>query len=73
MRGVTFTKDGVANSGVIAQEFEKIAPELVKTADDEMGTKSVAYGNTVGYLIEAIKELKAEVADLKCKKECECE
>ena len=73
MRGVTFDRDGVANSGVIAQEFEKIAPELVKTADDEMGTKSVAYANTVGYLIEAIKELKAEVADLKCKKECECE
>lgn len=73
MRGVTFERDGVVNSGVIAQEFEKIAPELVKTADDEIGTKSVAYGNTVGYLIEAIKELKAEVADLKCKKECECE
>ena len=73
MRGVTFDRDGVANSGVIAQEFEKIAPELVLTANDEMGTKSVAYGNTVGYLIEAIKELKAEVADLKTKKECECE
>jgi len=72
MRGVTFERDGVVNSGVIAQEFEKIAPELVKTADDEIGTKSVAYGNTVGYLIEAIKELKAEVAELKCKKECEC-
>jgi len=73
MRGVTFDRDGVANSGVIAQEFEKIAPELVKTADDEMGTKSVAYANTVGYLIEAIKELKAEVEELKTKKECECE
>ena len=58
MRGVSFDRDGVANSGVIAQEIEKIAPELVKTADDEMGTKSVAYANTVGYLIEAIKELK---------------
>ena len=73
MRGVLFTKDGKQGSGVIAQELEKIAPELIVTADDEMGTKSVAYGNTVGYLIEAIKELKAEVADLKCKKECECE
>ena len=72
MRGVTFDRDGVANSGVIAQEFEKIAPELVKTADDEMGTKSVAYGNTVGYLIEAIKELKNEIEELKTKKLCEC-
>ena len=50
MRGVTFKKDDKLNSGVIAQELEKIAPELVKTADDEMGTKSVAYGNMVGYL-----------------------
>jgi hypothetical protein len=30
-----------------------------------MGTKSVAYGNLVGYLIEAVKELKAEIEELK--------
>ena len=65
MRGVSFTKDGVKSSGVIAQEVEKIAPELVLTADDEMGTKSVAYGNLVGYLIETVKELKSEIDELK--------
>ena len=69
MRGVTFTKDGELSSGVIAEEFEEVAPELV--LDGEY--KSVAYGNTVGYLIEAIKELKAEVEELKSKKNCECE
>ena len=69
MRGVTFIKDDKLSSGVIAQEMEQVAPELVMDGE----YKSVAYGNTVGYLIEAIKELKAEVADLKCKKECECE
>ena len=67
MRGVTFTKDDAKGSGVIAQEIEKIAPELV--LDGEY--KSVAYGNTVGYLIEAIKELKNEVEGLKTKL-CEC-
>ena len=61
MRGVSFTKDDKKGSGVIAQELEKIAPELV--TDGEY--KSVAYGNIVGYLIEAIKELKAEVKQLK--------
>lgn len=70
MRGVTFKRDGKLNSGVVAQELEKIAPELVKTADDEMGTKSVAYGNMVGYLIEAVKELKVELDNHK--KNCHC-
>jgi hypothetical protein len=65
MRGVSFTKDGELGSGVIAQELEQVAPELVMTNDDEMQTKSVAYGNVVGYLIEAIKELKQEIEELK--------
>ena len=65
MRGVSFTKDGVKSSGVIAQEIEKVAPELVLTADDEMQTKSVAYGNLVGYLIETVKDLKSEIDELK--------
>ena len=67
MRGVSFTKDGEASSGVIAQEIEKVAPELVHTAKDEMGTKSVAYGNLVGYLIEAIKEQQQQIDELKAR------
>jgi len=62
MRGVSFIKDDKESSGVIAQELEKIAPELVNS-DGEY--KAVAYGNITGYLIEAIKELKAEVDELK--------
>lgn len=61
MRGVYFTKDGKASTGVIAQEIEKILPEVV--LDGEY--KSVAYGNIVGILIEAIKELKDEIAVLR--------
>ena len=65
MRGVSFIKDGVEGSGVIAQEIEEIAPELVLTADDEMGTKSVAYGNLVGYLIETVKDQQKQIDKLK--------
>ena len=57
MRGVSFTKDEKDGSGVIAQELEKVAPELVSN-DSEY--KAVAYGNITGYLIEAIKDLKKE-------------
>ena len=62
MRGVEFTKDGEKGSGVIAQELEKVAPELVA---NEGKYKSVAYGNLVGYLIEAIKDLQKQVDELK--------
>ena len=69
LRGVTFDRtdaeEPLRQTGVIAQEVEKVLPEAVITAEDEMQTKSVAYGNMVGLLIEAIKELKTEVDDLK--------
>jgi len=61
LRGVFFTKDGEAGTGVIAQEIENILPEVVKDGE----YKSVAYGNIVGVLIEAIKELRNEVKSLK--------
>ena len=69
MRGVHYVRDatGKDSTGVIAQEMQKVAPELVLTADDEMGTLSVNYGNITGYLIEAIKELKAEIEELKAR------
>ena len=50
-------------AGVIAQEVEAVLPEVV--FQDPTGTKSVAYGNLVALLIEAVKELKAEVDSLK--------
>ena len=62
MRGVSFTKDGKDGSGVIAQELEKIAPELVRDGEEY---KSVAYGNLVGYLIENAKEQQKEIDELK--------
>ena len=62
MRGVYFNRDGVAGTGVIAQEIQNILPEVVH---DKQEFLSVAYGNMVGVLIEAIKELKKEVEALK--------
>jgi hypothetical protein len=70
MRGVYFNKiddeTKTRNVGVIAQEMEEVLPEVVHTRED--GMKSVAYANIVGVLIEAIKELKAEIDILKANK-----
>ena len=49
--------------GVIAQEVEKVLPEVVQTRDN--GYMAVKYEKMVPLLIEAIKELKAEIEDLK--------
>lgn len=62
-----FKGDDRKITGVVAQEIEKVLPEVVYDVDDEeYGTsKAVRYGNIVGLLIEAIKELKAELDELK--------
>ena len=64
MRGVSFDRidTGKASSGVIAQEIQEVAPELVHDTD---GTLGVAYGNLVGYLIEAIKDQQKQIDELK--------
>ena len=69
MRGVTYDliDTGEAGVGVVAQELEPIAPDLIHVApphkDPEKWSdyKSVAYGNLTAYLIEAIKELTEKV------------
>ena len=50
-------------TGVIAQEVLEVLPEAVTGSEEEH--YSVAYGNMVGLLIEGIKELRAEVEELK--------
>ena len=67
MRGVFFErKDNKQErqTGVIAQEVEPFLPEVVRETKDENKIKSVAYGNMVGVLIEAIKELNAKIEEL---------
>jgi hypothetical protein len=69
MQGVHYKRNDIENAkeqiGVIAQDMETIVPEVVLTADDEMQTKSVDYGKLCAVLIESIKELKAEIDELK--------
>jgi hypothetical protein len=69
LRGVSYTRkdteDKSEKVGVIAQEVLEVLPQVVQ--QDTEGNYSVAYGNIVGVLIEAIKELKAEIDILKQK------
>ena len=67
MRGVTYTMQDQKGTGVVAQEIEKILPEVVVDGEEY---KSVAYGNMVGVLIEAIKDLKKEINEHK--QGCKC-
>jgi len=67
IRGVTYNRTDLEDTerryaGVIAQEIEKVLPEAIFESDDR---KAVDYNATIGLLIEAIKELKAEVETLK--------
>lgn len=48
--------------GVVAQEVQKVSPELV--LEDSEGTLSVSYPNMVALLIEAIKEQSTKIASL---------
>lgn len=75
LRGVSFTwneksnREGVNDYGLIAQEVQEHLPELVVEADT-LGSEdethlTVDYPKLVGVLIEAIKELKAEIDALK--------
>ncbi len=64
LRGVSFTREGGGTSiGVIAQEVAEVVPEVVREGED--GYLTVAYGNLVGLLIEAVKDLGNEIAVLK--------
>lgn len=66
LRGVTYNRTDLEDKseqiGVIAQEIKEILPQVVQ---ENEGHYSVAYGNIVGVLIEAIKEQQAQIEELK--------
>ena len=50
-------------SGLMADEVDKVLPEVVYNFDGDL--KAIRYGNMMGLIIEAIKELKADVDEIK--------
>ncbi|TNC10835.1 tail fiber domain-containing protein [Methylobacterium terricola] len=68
IRPVRFTRieDESRSLGVIAQELEKVIPELVR--ENDHGIKSVAYANLVAPLIAAVQELAGRVEALEGKR-----
>jgi hypothetical protein len=66
MRGVTYNKkdNGVKEIGVIAEEIYEVLPEVV-LKNEEGDIDSVSYSRITAVLIEAIKDLKKEIEDLK--------
>ena len=65
LTGYTYNMNGndTRHTGLIAQEVLEVLPEAVHGSED---TKySLAYGNIIGLLVEGIKELKKEIAELK--------
>ena len=77
LRGVTYTwnagsRKGKRDYGVIAQEVEKVIPEIVHettmpliNGDEETIYKTVDYEKLCAVLINAVSELRAEVEALK--------
>ncbi|WP_114153124.1 tail fiber domain-containing protein [Chromobacterium haemolyticum] len=62
LNGYLFTRidSGLRQTGLIAQEVQAVMPEAVLVAADEERTLTVAYGNLVGLLVEALKEQDAK-------------
>jgi hypothetical protein len=61
--GRVFIKDNREQVGVIAQEVEKVLPQVVfEHSNNDL--KSVSYGNIVGVLIEAIKDQNKRIDEL---------
>jgi hypothetical protein len=64
LTGYTYTRKDTKerNTGLVAQDVEAVLPEAVSEID---GIKTLAYGNLMGLMVQAIKELRAEIEELK--------
>jgi len=70
LTGVTYNRTDVEDKsskiGFIAQEVEKVLPEVV-TYDEKIDRYGVSYGNVTALLVEAIKEQQKQIDELKAK------
>jgi hypothetical protein len=57
--------DNKNHIGFLAQEVEKVLPQVVNTANDADKTKTVAYSDIVPVLVEAIKAQQQQIEALK--------
>lgn len=68
LTGYTFKMNGSSgrSTGLLAQDVEKVLPEVVhrNTQSEYLG---VAYGNMMGLIVEAIKDLRSEILEIKQK------
>ena len=75
IRGYTFKKiDDLVDTrytGLIAQELKEMLPEAVVEQAD--GYLSISYGNVVGLLVEAIRELSQKCDQLEKRPQCGCQ
>ena len=64
LRGVTYKRKdtGEVSSGVIAQDLQKACPELVHQEGEYL---AVNYNGLIGYLIEEVKALRAELESMR--------
>lgn len=71
IEGVTYIRNDILSNkryaGLIAQDVERILPEVVHTMNDEQLTKTIAYGNFTALLVQGIKELSVDNTSLKQK------
>lgn len=77
LKGITYTlkSDGNRLTGLVAQDLEKVLPEAVYTTNsigDSVNEEpeehlAIQYGNTVGLLVEAIKEQQEQIEALTAK------
>lgn len=63
--GFNWKDSGQKSYGLSAQQVEEVLPEIVRTRPD--GYKGINYLNLVAFLVEAIKDLKQEITELKSK------